>query len=135
MKALTLTQPWASLVALGHKQIETRSWSTNYRGALYIHAAKGFPRWARDFAGEAQAGGRLPAELPLGVLVATARLVDVRPTDDPALELSSLERRFGDYHPGRFAWLLEDIEPLAEPIPWRGALGLFNVQLPANESA
>ena len=43
MKALTLTQPWASLVAIGAKRIETRSWSTPYRGLLAIHAAKGFP--------------------------------------------------------------------------------------------
>ena len=43
MKALTLHQPWANLVALGHKQIETRSWATKYRGALAIHAGKYFP--------------------------------------------------------------------------------------------
>jgi hypothetical protein len=41
MKAITLTQPWATLVALGAKKIETRSWSTSYRGPLAIHAAKG----------------------------------------------------------------------------------------------
>ena len=39
MKVLTLHQPWASLVALGVKTIETRSWSTQYRGPLAIHAA------------------------------------------------------------------------------------------------
>ena len=43
MKALTLTQPWASLVACGAKTIETRSWRTPYRGPVAIHAAKGFP--------------------------------------------------------------------------------------------
>lgn len=41
MKAVTLTQPWATLVAIGAKQIETRSWPTNYRGPLAIHAGKG----------------------------------------------------------------------------------------------
>ena len=41
MKALTLTQPWATLVAMGAKRIETRSWTTNYRGPLAIHAGKG----------------------------------------------------------------------------------------------
>ena len=40
MKALTLWQPWATLVAIGAKKIETRSWKTNYRGPLAIHAAK-----------------------------------------------------------------------------------------------
>jgi hypothetical protein len=48
MKVLTLTQPWATLVAIGAKRIETRSWSTNYRGPLAIHAAKGFPKWAQE---------------------------------------------------------------------------------------
>lgn len=41
MKCLTLTQPYATLVSLGMKKIETRSWSTSYRGPLAIHAAKG----------------------------------------------------------------------------------------------
>jgi hypothetical protein len=41
VKILTLTQPWATLVALGAKQIETRSWSTPYRGSIAIHAAAG----------------------------------------------------------------------------------------------
>ncbi|MFL5577327.1 MAG: ASCH domain-containing protein [Gemmatimonadaceae bacterium] len=48
MKALTLTQPWATLVAIGAKTIETRSWPTHYRGEVAIHAAKGFPDWARQ---------------------------------------------------------------------------------------
>jgi activating signal cointegrator 1 len=48
MKAITLTQPWATLVAIGAKRIETRSWPTNYRGPLAIHAAKGFPKWAKE---------------------------------------------------------------------------------------
>ena len=39
MKALTLHQPWASLIAIGAKKIETRSWATSYRGPLAIHAA------------------------------------------------------------------------------------------------
>ncbi len=46
MKALTLCQPWASLVALGHKRIETRCWETKYRGTLAIHAAAALPpKW------------------------------------------------------------------------------------------
>lgn len=44
MKAITLTQPWATLVAIGAKRIETRSWATRYRGPLAIHAAKGIER-------------------------------------------------------------------------------------------
>jgi activating signal cointegrator 1 len=50
MKALSLWQPWASLVALGIKTIETRSWETKYRGPLAIHAAKKRPHnvWTDD---------------------------------------------------------------------------------------
>lgn len=47
MRAITLTQPWSSLVARGQKKIETRSWQTSYRGPLAIHAAKGFPGYAK----------------------------------------------------------------------------------------
>lgn len=43
VRALTLWQPWASLVAVGAKTIETRGWSTDYRGPLLIHAAKRKP--------------------------------------------------------------------------------------------
>lgn len=40
MKALTILQPWASLIASGAKRIETRCWKTNYRGPIAIHAGK-----------------------------------------------------------------------------------------------
>lgn len=52
MRALTLSQPWATLVAIGAKKIETRSWRPSYRGPLAIHAAKGFPKAARDLLAE-----------------------------------------------------------------------------------
>jgi len=41
VKVLSLLQPWATLVVMGIKKIETRSWSTTHRGALLIHASKG----------------------------------------------------------------------------------------------
>ena len=47
MRALSLTEPWATLVAIEAKRIETRSWQTGYRGELLIHAAKNYPGWAR----------------------------------------------------------------------------------------
>src|SRR5829696_4018568 len=109
MKALTLTQPWATLVATGLKKVETRSWTTRYRGSLAIHAARGFPRIAREFAEGERAMGRLVAEVPLGAVVAIARLVDVRPASEMEGEISILERSYGDYSAGRYAWMLEDI--------------------------
>lgn len=125
MKALTLTQPWAELVAAGLKQWETRSWSTGYRGLVAIHAAKGFPREAREFAAVERGLGRVPARIVLGAVVAVATLVDVKRTEEVGPSLSGLERHLGDYTPGRFAWQLADVHRLSEPIGCRGALGLW----------
>ena len=125
MKAISLIQPWASLIALGHKRIETRSWSTNYSGALAIHASKGFPGWAKAFAAEERELGRLPDKLPRGAIVAVAQLVDVRKTEELALEISGLERRLGDYSFGRFGFVFKEICPLSEPVSCRGALSLW----------
>jgi hypothetical protein len=107
MKALTIWQPWATLIAAGVKRIETRSWSTDYRGPLAIHAAArppepglhlgpwwvegGFTKdgsdWELRTIGAVEAGvalstrfdDRLAHRLPLGAVVATCRLVDVVP--------------------------------------------------------
>src|SRR3546814_21127441 len=65
VKAISLWQPWASAIALGHKSIETRHWPTKYRGELAIHAAKRFGPDEREFASIHRAPGRLPARLPL----------------------------------------------------------------------
>ena len=149
MKALTLTQPWAALVALGEKRYETRSWSTPYRGPLAIHAAKGFPAWARDTMLEEPfrealvrhygAGGPPPwimerLDAQRGHVIATCRLTDcVRMTERMLGELRAgflIERaehelEFGDWSEGRYAWRLENVRLLAAPVPARGALGLW----------
>jgi hypothetical protein len=128
VKALTLTQPWASLVAIGAKSYETRSWGTTYRGPLAIHAAASFPVWAREF-GEVLADEhpRLwrPGALPRGAVVATCRLVEVvRCTiDSPVLPRG--EQLLGDFAPGRFAWRLEEVVLVDPAVPAKGALGLW----------
>jgi hypothetical protein len=97
VKALTLTQPWASLVALGAKRIETRSWATRYRGLLAIHAAAGLgpvggnrglnqlvanePFWSVLQAAGCTFGRRAPTGLPFGAIVAVCRLVGCVPTE------------------------------------------------------
>jgi hypothetical protein len=133
MKALTLTQPWASLVAVGAKRIETRSWSTRHRGPLAIHAGMTLPRSALALCDRSpfrealvKGLGACPV-LPLGAVVATAELAEVMRTTDPRLRarLSEQELAFGDFTPGRYAWLLAGVRPLPEPIAARGALGLW----------
>ncbi|HET8777953.1 MAG TPA: hypothetical protein VFN76_09870 [Candidatus Limnocylindria bacterium] len=77
MKALSLTQPWASLVAIGAKTIETRNWTTAHRGPVAIHAAKGFPEGARYICHDEPFGSTLRSagilrmgDLPLGAIIA-----------------------------------------------------------------
>ena len=143
MKALTLTQPWATLIAIGAKRIETRSWRTPYRGPLAIHAAKGYPQWAKDLCYEEPFKTALRAypgpPLPIGRILATCQLISCVPTDavfisdfgqfiegpDGRVAISEQEHCFGDYSPLRWAWLLDDVKPLPAPIPARGALSLW----------
>ncbi len=127
MKALTLTQPWATLVANGSKRVETRSWRTRYTGRIAIHAAKGYPKDAKAFAEIERGLGRLPSRIPLAAVIALATLRDCRPTEEAELELSGLERHLGNYSPGRWAWFLDDVTELAHPIPCRGMLSLWEV--------
>jgi hypothetical protein len=151
VKVITLTQPWASLVANGEKRIETRSWRTSYRGPLAIHAAKGFPKDARALMSKEPFRSSLwrtddlslpPLEvLPTGVIVATCVLLDCVEmyhwdgdpfgSEDPMFDISEhgsltwQEREFGLYEEGRFAWMLGDVQRLERPIPAKGALGLW----------
>jgi len=125
MKALTLWQPWAQAIALGLKQIETRSWATNHRGPLAIHAAKrplpDMARWAGIFPDISEGA------FPLGCIVAITSVVDcVEMTDKLIKELSPVERALGHYEPGRFAWILGPIFPLPSPIFISGHQGLWN---------
>ena len=127
IRGLTIRQPWASLIAEGHKRIETRSWSTNHRGLLAIHAAKAFPQDAMRFAQEERALGRLPARIPRGAIIAVARLHSVIGCHEAAWQISGLERHLGDYGAGRYAWYLEDVMALEEPLPCCGALSLWTL--------
>ena len=132
MKALSLTQPWAELVVLGEKQWETRSWRTSFRGRIAIHAAKKFPAWAIELA----QGNRYFVDaiknypvikMPLGMIVGTVEVVAMQSTDAMLDVLGHKEIAFGDYDSERWAWQLAEPDMLAEPIPCRGALGLWEV--------
>lgn len=186
-------QPWASLIARGRKNIETRSWSTRYRGPLAIHAAQrrpevglavgGYrvsrPRAPKDapfslwfHAVENGRGGQHAVALPLGAVVATCELTDVVPIVSPdytdrrprgnaptkvaTVRLDRDDRdehgdpfarvwtygeitpsqgcwssghgespAYGDFTPGRFAWLLDKITPFDPPVPAKGRQGLW----------
>jgi hypothetical protein len=125
MRIISLTQPWATAVAIGLKEWETRSWSTQLRGDVGIHAAKSFPGYAREFAEEEQAAGRLPEVLLLGEVIAVGKLVDCKRTEEVRPLISQIEELYGDYSCGRFAFKFEDMRQLKQPVPARGALGFW----------
>lgn len=125
MKALSLWQPWASAIVIGAKCIETRHWSTYYRGPLLIHAAKRKTAVADEIE---DLELKLDIQtLPFGALVAVARLDACKQAKVVAGSLTDREFSLGNYSEGRFAWMLSDIRPFSEPIPYRGAQGIFNV--------
>lgn len=134
MRALTLSQPWATLVIEGHKRIETRSWMTEYRGPLVIHAGV---RMGPDERGYAEEWGLVPDSLPRGAAIGTVRLVGCVLFDErherwqrPEGEwiLTDRERSLGDFTAGRYGWLLASPEEFAEPVPVKGALGLWRYE-------
>lgn len=146
MKALSLTQPWASLVIEGAKGYETRSWGTTERGFIAIHAATGMPVAARDIAYQSpfrEALGLpdtaypdrrrvLDERLPRGALLGFARLDHVQQIAEGTaayLGISEQERAFGDWTPGRYAWRFGATIQFEYPIPYHGALGLWTIDL------
>ena len=140
MLAVSIWQPWASLIAIGVKRFETRSWPTRYRGPLLIHGSK---RWD-DEQSEIHANAVISIDYacivtrevldafekkpPLGAYLALVDLVECWPTfspEDDSGRISELEREFGDWSHGRYAWQLENVIRFPHPIPGRGQQGLY----------
>lgn len=148
MKAVPLWQPWATLIALGEKRVETRSWPPPIAVVgerVAIHATKGGlsksdERDILELDHFQAAFGRhgwpddvweIQDLLPRGAIVATARVARAtRITDKSAAALRErnlAEYAFGNYEPGRWAWVLEDVEQLPEPIAATGHQGIFDL--------
>jgi len=144
MKAITILQPWASLIACGAKKIETRSWATKYRGKIAIHAGQGkqymeFSKREPIFSclwNKEQIKMQLKERrdsLPYGAVIAIADLVDcveINESHEYYLKLhledgTNKEYAFGDYTLGRYAWLLENIQAI-KPVPAKGMQRIWN---------
>lgn len=131
MKSLTIRQPWATLIALGEKQFETRTWRTSHRGELAIHAGMQINRaicLTEPYRSVLARHGLTADDLPTGRIIATSRIAD-------CLEITSQEVQqgwpggneyvFGNYAEGRYAWKLDNVVPLVHPIPAKGRLGFW----------
>lgn len=128
MKVLTIKEPFATLIKNNIKYIETRSWKTNYRGELYIQA--GLAKITKEIK-ERKELSKLYNEndLKYGYIICKCNLVDcIYMTEEFILqEKENNYNNFisGKYKVGRYAWILENIEPV-EPIKVKGQLGIWN---------
>jgi hypothetical protein len=132
VKALSLTQPWATLVVTGRKKVETRGWSTSIRERIAIHASKSMPAYAREAAIDF---GLDPDALPLGAVLGTVSLMGCAPTHEVRHTLSAEELWFGDFADGRYAWFVYHPTAFDVPIPARGSLGFWNWTPPVKQEA
>lgn len=160
MKALTILQPWASLIACGAKKIETRSWKTNFRGPIAIHAAKQLKSEFLNIAGhepfytplhenrkwrmmrDNDTGIWYP---PPGCVIALADLIGcvkiigrtcigterypIAALLENKIEIDGNEIAFGDYTPGRYAWMIENVK-MIEPLSATGRQRLWEWNRP-----
>jgi len=136
MKAISIIQPWATLIVHGHKRIETRSWKTNHLGPLLIHASKTIPNASKDLCDEEPFKSYLAktptptwSSLPRGCLLGIVELTAVLPCEllSDHEDLTPVEKTFGDFTSGRWCWILKNPSPLVVPFPLRGAVGLFEI--------
>jgi hypothetical protein len=105
MKALSIKQPWANLIACGQKTIETRLWGTDYRGPLLIVSS------------------RRPKIEPAGCALAIAELVECRP-----MTLADEKAALCEVSEKAVAWVFRNIRPL-KPFPVNGRLGIFDIEV------
>ena len=126
MKVLSLTEPWATLIMEKQKFIETRSWKTNYRGELYIHAS--MTKIKKDNKYNKLLDLIENKDLNYGNIVCKCKLIDCIYMDEKFIkEIKNNPKEYlcGEYSLGRYAWILSDIE-IINPIPVKGRLGLWD---------
>ena len=128
MKVLSIIEPWATLIKSGKKFIETRSWKTSYRGELYIHASSKKIKLSDEHTVELL---KLIPDIPMGYghILCKCKLTDCIYMDQEFIdEIRKNKQEFlcGEYRLGRYAWILEDIQPLGTPILAKGHLNIWN---------
>ncbi|QLH07567.1 ASCH domain-containing protein [Nitrosopumilus ureiphilus] len=125
MKCLSVSQPFADLIISGKKTIELRKWNTNFRGEFLIHA----PLKIRI---EDCKRLKMNKKFVTGAIVGKAEIYDVKKYSsikevkiDQKLYLASK-----NFHDRTFGFRLKNAKSLRIPIPWKGQLGFFDVNLP-----
>ena len=123
MKVITLKQPWATLISEGYKVYEFRSWKTNYRGELYIHAGKGIDKKAMNKI------KHLNLEFPQSRIVARVTLKDcIKLEEKIGEEIHNKNNLIYGIHTDGYAWLLDNVEKINSEEVINGKLGLWNLE-------
>lgn len=134
IRAITVDQPWASLLAVGIKHYETRAWRPRCLqpgDLLAIHASKKDPgTWPKMLrvSGVTTSGERWCSEtspMPTGAVLAVGVFSHCGPTERYVGIVSGREFRIGDWSPGRYSWRLNGMYALATPVPETGHQGLW----------
>lgn len=128
MKVLSLKEPFATLIYEKKKMIETRSWKTNYRGELFIHASK--TKVSKENLKNLELMSLVDNKnMNFGHIICKCNLVDcIYMTKEYVHNMefnNHKEYICGIYKEGRYAWILEDIEVI-DPIKAKGKLGIWN---------
>ena len=128
MKVLSIKEPYCSLIAYKNKRIETRSWGTNYRGPIYLHAsASRIPKEYRENKELMELASDI--DMHYGCIICKAQLVDCVKMDEEFIEKVKAnhdEYAAGFYNAGRYAWILEDVQ-VVKPLKAKGHLGIWNL--------
>jgi hypothetical protein len=109
-KAISLKQPWANLVTKGKKTIETRVWNTNYRGDLVVCSSQS------------------PKIEPYGYALCIVEVYKTRP-----MEKADEAKACISVYPKAHSWFLRNLRRIKNPIPVKGSLGIYNLELPELE--
>ncbi|MCM3729511.1 ASCH domain-containing protein [Neobacillus cucumis] len=141
MKVLTMKQPWASLFVLREVIYETRTWRTSYRGPLAIHTSKQVDRAVCSHKTiQALLGkhGYTVDNLPTGKIIAVCNLINCLKVTDNQTTWAVLENSvivsennyfLGDFNERNYAWEVQDMQLLDQPIPAKGHLGLWEYDI------
>ena len=125
MKALTLKEPWASLIINGYKKYEFRSWKTKYRGKILIHAGMSLEK------DEAKRFEEYNLEYYKGAIIGEATITDCILVDtkfnEELRKINPLVYAKSN-HVETYAWKLENIKKYDKPIYIKGKLGLWNYE-------
>lgn len=128
MRVLTLKEPFETLISIGIKKTETRSWRTNYSGELYIHTSIKKP----DYSYKSDDFKKLADQYnydKLGFIICKCKLVDcIEMTEEYIEDMKNNHYEdyiCGEYKVGRFAWILDEIE-IIDPIKAKGRLGIWH---------